>query len=336
MTEDAPTPQTIFDTLVAYQKSAALAAAIDLDLFSAVAAGATRLPDLAKRCAASERGLRSLCDYLVVAGFLTRGGAGYGLVPESARFLDRASETYIGSIADFLASPHLRHAFDTATEAVRRGGTALEGGGVVSPGHAVWERFARAMAPMAKAQGATLVKLLEAQRLAPGRVLDVAAGHGLYGISLVRGCRDAEVVFQDWPGVLMVAEENARAAGLAGRFRSIPGDAFTVDLGGPYDTILLTNILHHFDAADCTRLLRRMHRALAPDGRAVTIESVVNPDRISPEQPAQFSFVMLVCTPAGNAYTKDELDGMAADAGFARSELHPLDDTMQQALISYR
>ena len=62
----------------------------------------------------------------------------------------------------------------------------------------------------------------------------------------------------------------------------------------------------------------------------------VNPDRISPEQTAQFSFVMLVCTPAGDAYTKDVLGGMAAEAGFARSELHPLDDTTQQALISYR
>ena len=61
MTGGTPTPETIFDTLVAYQKSAALATAIELDLFSAVGAGATRLPALAKRCEASERGLRSLC-----------------------------------------------------------------------------------------------------------------------------------------------------------------------------------------------------------------------------------------------------------------------------------
>lgn len=336
MPAHAPTPQTIFDTLVAYQKSAALAAAIELDLFSAVASGATSLSALARRCAASERGLRSLCNFLVVAGFFTRDGSDYGLSEESARFLDRASDDYIGSIADFLMSPHLRSGFDEATEAVRRGGTALEGGGTLAPGHEAWIRFARAMAPLAQAQSGALVKLFDALGLTPGRVLDVAAGHGLYGIALLRGRKDGEVVFQDWPDVLTVARENARAAGLDQRSRCIAGDAATVDLEGPYDTILLTNILHHFDRDGATRLLKRMHEVLAPGGRVATIESIINPDRITPAQVAPFSFVLLVTTPAGDTFTEDELNGMATEAGFARSELHPLDDVTHQVLISYR
>jgi hypothetical protein len=68
----------------------------------------------------------------------------------------------------------------------------------------------------------------------------------------------------------------------------------------------------------------------------VTVESIVNPDRIPPGPAAQFSFVMLVTTRAGESYTRDDLAGMASEAGFARSELHSLDDSTQQAFISCR
>jgi hypothetical protein len=140
----------------------------------------------------------------------------------------------------------------------------------------------------------------------------------------------------DWASVLAVAEENARTAGVAGRFRKLPGSAFEVDWGRGYDLVLLTNFLHHFDAATCEGIFRRAHAALRPGGRAVTLEFVPEEDRTTPPEAAAFTLVMLATTPAGDVYTFSEYEQMAAAAGFARSELHDLQPAVQRLVISFR
>ncbi|PYV14933.1 MAG: methyltransferase type 12, partial [Acidobacteria bacterium] len=175
-------------------------------------------------------------------------------------------------------------------------------------------------------------------RLEPGRkhrVLDIAAGHGKFGIAFAREYPKVEIVAQDWPNVLEVARENARAAGVEDRFRTLPGSAFDVDYGSGYDLVLLTNFLHHFDPETCERLLRKARAALAPGARAATLEFVPNEDRVSPPVPATFSLMMLGSTPKGDAYTFSELERMFRNAGFARSELHALPPTFQSVVISY-
>src|SRR5206468_3994860 len=99
-----PSPELFFNTVNAYQRSAALKAAIDLDVFTAVADGHDTPQALAARCAAAKRGLRILCDYLVVIGFLTKTGGRYGLTDDSAVFLNRNSSAYMGTAINFLLS----------------------------------------------------------------------------------------------------------------------------------------------------------------------------------------------------------------------------------------
>src|ERR1700741_1264264 len=84
-----PNPERIFDTLNAHQKTAALKAGIELEVFTAIGEGADTAAALAKRCQASERGLRTLCDYLTILGFLTKQDQKYALAPDAGRFLAR-------------------------------------------------------------------------------------------------------------------------------------------------------------------------------------------------------------------------------------------------------
>jgi 2-polyprenyl-3-methyl-5-hydroxy-6-metoxy-1,4-benzoquinol methylase len=170
----------------------------------------------------------------------------------------------------------------------------------------------------------------------PLRVLDVAAGHGLFGIAVAERNPQAHITALDWPNVLAVAEENARRAGVAERYALRPGSAFDVDWGGPYDAVLLTNFLHHFDVPTCDRLAARAHAALAPGGRALTLDFIPEPDRVTPPSTANFALVMLATTAHGDAYTFAEFEGMFARAGFARSEFHALPPTMQQAVVSIK
>jgi 2-polyprenyl-3-methyl-5-hydroxy-6-metoxy-1,4-benzoquinol methylase len=225
--------------------------------------------------------------------------------------------------------------FANLTAAVRKGGAA-GGAEHLAPDHPMWVEFARSMAPLARFVALLLANLLEAPAGRPWKVLDIAAGHGLYGITLAEQNPKAEIVAVDWKNVLTVAEENARKAGLGSRYRTIPGSAFDVDYGTGYDLVLLTNILHHFDTAGCEALLRRVHAALKPGGRAVTIEMVPDESRVSPPDAASFALVMLAGTPGGDAYTFAEYERMFRNAGFARSELHELVPSPQRAVISHR
>ncbi|HEX8354305.1 MAG TPA: class I SAM-dependent methyltransferase [Pyrinomonadaceae bacterium] len=331
-----PSPELFFQAANAYQLSAALKAAVELDLFTAVAEGGRDARALAARCEASERGVRILSDYLVVVGLMTKDESGYGLTQDSAVFLDRRSPAYVGGALEFLLAPTLTAGFEDLAGAVRKGGTVMPEGGTVAAENPLWVKFARAMAPMAALPAGAIAQAVCGEREGRLRVLDVAAGHGLYGIAFARQNPAAEVVALDWPAVLEVARENARAAGVAERHSVIEGDAFGADYGGGYDVVLLTNFLHHFDPPTCVCLLRKVRAALAEGGVAVTLEFVPDEDRVSPPIPAAFSLTMLAGTPAGDAYTFRELERMFADAGFSGSEPRQLPASPQQLIISKR
>jgi ubiquinone/menaquinone biosynthesis C-methylase UbiE len=167
----------------------------------------------------------------------------------------------------------------------------------------------------------------------PKRVLDVAAGHGLFGVSIAKAVPGAQVVATDWQPVLEVAQENAAAAGVSARYRTLAGSAFDVDWGKDFDLVLLTNFLHHFDASTCVQLLSKVRRSLAPGGRALAVEFVPDEDRVSPPFAAAFSFVMLASTPSGDAYTAREFEQMGRDAGFAKVSVAPLPPSPQSLVV---
>lgn len=332
-TAPQPSPVLFFETVNAYQRTAALKAAIELSLFTLIGEGAATVPEIAQRCQAAERGVRILCDYLVVMGFLTKSGDRYGLTPDTAMFLDRRSPGYLGATLGFLGSPMLTDGFKDLTATVRKGGTVASAEGSLAPEHPMWVEFARCMMPMMALPAELIAGLLDAGRGDRWKVLDIAAGHGVFGITLARHNPNAQIVAVDWANVLEVARENARAAGVADRYRILPGSTFEVDFGEGYDVVLLTNLLHHFDTAACEQLLRKIHAALRPGGRVAMLEFVPNDDRISPPIPASFALIMLSNTPAGDAYTFSEYRQMFCNAGFESSELHPLPPTFQHLVV---
>jgi 2-polyprenyl-3-methyl-5-hydroxy-6-metoxy-1,4-benzoquinol methylase len=325
-----PTPELIWSTINAYQSTAALKTAVELDLFTAIGEGVNTAAALARRTGAAERGIRILCDYLVIGRLLAKDNQTYSLTPDSAVFLDRRSPASLADSIRFLNSPLLMESFDKLTAAVRRGGTAVDSEGTMAREHPIWVEFARSMVPIVRPGAEAIARLVKA----PKKILDIAAGHGMFGITLARDNPQAEVVAVDWDAVLALARQNARAAGLDGRYHTLPGSAFEVDFGSGYDVALLTNFFHHFDPPTCQKLMTKVRRALAPNGRAVTLEFVPNDDRVTPPPAAAFSLIMLATTASGDAYTFQEYDAMFRASGFSRNELHPIENYPGQLILS--
>jgi 2-polyprenyl-3-methyl-5-hydroxy-6-metoxy-1,4-benzoquinol methylase len=330
----APSPANFIDRLFfGLQNAAALKAALELDVFTAIGEGATDAASLAARCAAAPRGIAALCDSLVVMGFLTKSSEHYALSADAAAFLDRRSPMCIAGIHDFLAAPeYVALVFQDPAGAVRRGGAP--GLANVAPDHPIWIRFARAMGPFMQLDAKLVAE--HAGDPPPRRVLDVAASHGLFGIAFGKRFPECRVTGLDWSAVVAIARENAAVAGMADRYDTIAGSAFEVAWGEDYDWVLLPNFLHHFDAASCTAILRRARAALSPGGRVAIVEWVPNEDRVSPPVAALFAMTMLLTTPSGSTYTAAELAAMLTDAGFGAPEVTPLVPTPLTLVVAHR
>ncbi|MEQ1474648.1 MAG: class I SAM-dependent methyltransferase [Candidatus Acidiferrum sp.] len=333
-TNTRPTPEHIFNTLNAYQQSFALRTAIDLEVFTAIAEGSTDAASLAKKTGAAERGIRTLCDYLTILGFLTKQDGRYGLSQESGIFLNKRSPAYMGAIAGFLVNDVMTNKFSSLTAAVKKGGSAAGHGDNQEENDEMWVTFARTMASMTMPAAAFISQLTGMPQGKPCKILDIAAGHGMYGIGMAKNNPNAQVTAADWPNVLAVAKENAQAAGIADRYTTRPGSAFDTELGDGYDYVLLTNFFHHFDQPTCEKLMKRVHAALKPGGQAITLEFVPNEDRVTPAMPAMFSLVMLATTDSGDAYTLAEYEKMFRNAGFSKTTLHQIPEIPQQVLVS--
>lgn len=336
MSHGSPSPALFFDTVNAYHRTEALRAAIEINFFEPLATGPKSAAALASACNVAERGARILADFLSILGFLQKDNEQYRLSTDSAAFLNPRSPAYLGGTLRFLLTPSLTSCFSRLTDAVRKGGTAASDEGTVSYDNPIWVEFARGMGPLMQLPATLLAGLIDADLQKPLRILDVAAGHGLFGIAFAKRFPNSVITALDWSNVLTVAQENAKGAGLQDRYHVLPGSAFEVSWGGPYDLILLTNFLHHFDRATCVEIARKALKSLAPDGRMVTLEFIPDSDRVSPPGTATFALTMLATTASGDAYTFAEYEQMFQEAGFRRNEFHPLPPTIQQSIVSSR
>lgn len=323
-------PDLFMDAVLAYQQTAAIKAAVELDLFSKIAKGNTTAESLAQATGAAVRGIRILCDYLTVRGHLEKQGNHFRLTPSTAAFLDRSTPSWMGGVVEYLAAPEMINLFlgDPAAY-VRHGGSI--GLANNAPDHPIWVKFARAMGP-----SRVLIATEIASELAvsfPRKVLDVAAGHGMFGIAIARAVSGAEITAVDWQPVLAVARENAEVAGVSERYHTLAKNAFDADWGTGFELVLLANFLHQIDRDACVTLLRKARKSLVSGKRASAVEFLPSEDRVSPPFPAMFAFQMLGSTPQGDAYTAREFEAMGRAAGFGKVIAKPLPPTPQTLIL---
>ncbi len=329
-----PGPELIFNMFNAYQQTFVLKGAVELEVFTHIADGATTAEEIAKRAGANPRAMRIMCDYLTIHGLLTKHDSNYGLTQDAAMFLSKRSPAYMGGAGKFLTTDsHFAHFKDMAA-VVRKGGT-IEGAGNMEVNNEVWVEFAQNMVPIIMGAAMGLPPMVTKPNT-PAKVLDIAAGHGMFGICIAQFNQQASIVAVDWENVLQVAKANAEKMGVADRYRTIAGSAFDVDFGSGFDVALLPNFLHHFDPPTNVKLLKKIHAAMKPGSTLATLEFVPNDDRITPPVAASFSMMMLGSTEAGDAYTFREFDQMFRDAGFGESRMQDMPNSPQRLILTAR
>lgn len=333
----APTPTTILNLLQGYQASGVVNAAIQLGVFAAMEKGPQGAANVASAIRCPERSTAILCDALSSLGLLHKEARRYHLSPDAAEFLLPGKPSCVGGAARIVCDPNLWDAFGRLAQAVRHGGTVLPLH-AETPGQKFWETFADnsdAFAAPAAAYAASLLDSFLAGRPAP-RVLDAACGSGLYGLTLAARCPAARVTMLDGAQVIPGVKRRAKDRGLGKRISYVAGDLFRAELGGPYDVILASQVLHHFSPTSCESALRRFARALVPGGRLLVHEFVASEDGVSNTHAAMFAAVMLAWTREGRTYSFREFTRMFTHTGFVAPVLHAPPHLNSQFLVGER
>lgn len=316
-----PTPERLMSFAFGYAPPLLLEAAVELKVFDTLAAGPMTLDTLAGATGASRRGLRILLDALVGLEFLTKDPAGsYALTPEADAFLVRGRPGYHGGFFAH-ASRQLIPKWLGLTEIVRTGrpGQAVNQEGA---GAAFFEQFVEDIFPLSRRAALALADHLNLTAAAgPVSVLDLAAGSGVWGISLAERSPHVRVTAVDWPGVLPVTGRVARRHGVADRFTFVPGDLLTADFGTGHHVATLGHILHSEGEARSRELLKKSFAAMAPGGTIAIAEWVVNEGRTGPPPALIFAVNMLVNTDAGDTFTFGEMADWLTAAGFVNPRL---------------
>lgn len=277
----SPDPSRIVDVLCAYWQTATLTAAIDLDVFSALGSGARTSAELARACGVDRASLIRLCDSLVSLGLLRSAGGRYRAAADAARFLDARSPESLLAIRRFFSAPPVTTAFAGLAATVRSGPKVRSR--VSGP---IWPAFAAATLALRRRAAKEVVAVLVGHGLRGGRVLDVGAGASPLGIEWLRQWRTATLVARDRPAVVRAARQHAIAAGVSSRVTTVAGDVMTGDWGGPFDLVLMVNVLDYFSAPAQMQLLRKARRALRAGGALVIAAPLFDAGRRLPEAAA--------------------------------------------------
>jgi predicted O-methyltransferase YrrM len=229
--------------------------------------------------------------------------------PASARFFSEGSRET--ARPGLMHTAHLWHRWSQLTECVREGTSVAAGS---RDGN--WVRaFIAAMDRNARERAGAVVKAIGTSGIKS--MLDLGGGSGAYSIAFARTGPGLKAEMMDLGDVIPLAQENIRQAGLADRIRTRVGDMLCDPLGENYDLVLVSAICHMFSPEENRKLLRRAYNALAPAGRVVIQDFILEPGKTAPRAAALFSLNMLVGTRAGSSYSEPEYMTWLREAGFS-------------------
>jgi ubiquinone/menaquinone biosynthesis C-methylase UbiE len=311
------TPERIMQFAWGYVPPLVLEAAIRHRIFDVLDAGEKTLSEVQKETGASERGLMAVMNALVGLNFLAKDKQGfYSLTPESAAFLVSTKPAFQGGFIRHTSEqliPKWLHLNEIVMTGRPDAAVNQEGAGAD-----FFQQFVNDIFPMSYPAAQVLSRHYNANGAGPAvRVLDLAAGSGVWGIAMAQGSEKVTVTAVDWPEVVPVTRKTVTRFGLADRFSFVPGDLLQADFGSGHHLATLGHILHSEGRERSEALLKKTFQALAPGGTISIAEFLVNADRTGPLNALFFAVNMLVNTETGDTYSFEEISSWLKAAGFA-------------------
>lgn len=312
--------------------SKALFAALELDLFSVLAAGKRRPEELAARTGVAENRMRTLLHALAALGLVVPLGGGYTNAPASARYLVRGGEQELGEYFRLQAGRQIYPALTHLDAGLAGAGGAFDtlAGLLADPDEA--RTFTHAQ--HAGSLGAARVLAARLDLDAARSLLDVGGGSGAFSIALCAANPRLRATVLDLPAVLAVAEDERANAGLTDRISLLPGDATATDWPDGQDVVLMSYLLSALDDEQIDIVLAMAAASLRPGGLLVVHDFVLDDDGGGPQFAALWFLQYLAYNPRSVSFTAAELGQRLALHGFADPSAEVLIPEITKVMLS--
>lgn len=326
MTNEQPTPDAIMQLGLAFWGSKALLSAVELDLFSTLAAGPLTAETLIAMLGLQSRGTADWLDALVSLGMLERAGGAYANTAATGLFLDRAKPTYLGGMLE-MANARLYPFWGSLTEALRTGRPQNEAKSGQDFFAALYQdpdrlrQFLHAMTGLNMGAAHAIAETFPWARY--HTVIDVGTAEGNLPVQLALRHPHLSCGGFDLPAAGPAFDDYVAAHGLTGRLRFYPGDFFADPLP-PADVLIFGLILHDWSLQEKLTLLRKAHDALPDGGAVIVYDAIIDDDRRANTFGLLMSVNMLIETQAGADYTAADCRAWLADTGYRDSYAQPL------------
>ena len=329
--DEPATPEHILQVGLGFWASKTLLSAVELGVFTELAAGDVDGETLRGRLGLHPRGAADFFDALTALGFLDRDDRcdppRYRNTPATAVFLDRGQPSYVGGMLE-MANDRLFPFWGRLTDALRTGQLQNE---ARSAGGTLWDvlgadperldAFMRAMGGFQIGNFHALAEQFPFDRY--GAVTDVGGAAGDLSIVLATRHPQLRCTTFDTASVTPLAQRAIRAAGLTGRVAAVAGDMFADPL--PHaDVITICNVLFDWDLDHRRRLLDAAHAALADGGVVLIVEHLVDDERRTDAFGLLMSLNMLIETAGGSVARSADMRAWCQEAGFGDVVIEPL------------
>lgn len=296
-------------------KTAALAAAVELDVFTAIDRGDAKAAAVALHAKANESATRRLLDALVAMKYLTRRGDRYSLTPLAQTYLSRDSDLFMEGAEQ--VTRMLAMGWQQLAQVVRSGRPIFGEGAGAPPGD-FFAVLVKTIFPQNYVGAKSALRAIQpAARRRIKNILDIGGGAGAWSISIAEEIPGARVTMVDLPEVTAVARQYADRYGLGSRFDYKEGNFREVEFGNEqFDLAILGHIFHGEGIQWGKHLLARCAAALRSKGMLLIAELIPNDQRTGPATALLFDLNMLIHTPEGGTYTMGEYRQWLREAGF--------------------
>jgi SAM-dependent methyltransferase len=278
--------------------------------------------EVAEYASGSTRGWRAVLNCLVGLGLLAKESSRYRTTPESSTYLVAAKSSYLGGFFKHI-SKQLVPSWLSLEEIVQTGRPASRVNDRAG-GEEFFAEFVNDLFPLAYPAASILGQHLNLKEATSQvRVLDVAAGSGVWGIALAQQSEEVRVSAVDWPLVLEVTRQMTVRFGLTSQFEFLAGDLLEVEFPESCDVATLGQILHSEGERRSQKLLKKVSDALKPGGTIAIAEFTPNADRTGPPLSLIFAINMLVNTDEGDTYPFEQVARWLEEAGFINARELP-------------
>ncbi len=295
-----------------YWETKILLTAVKLDVFSAIDERPKSGQDIAGRLQADPPTLGLLLNALVAMKLLTKEAERYGNSSIAIKYLVRSSPQYVGHL--LLLHDAEWNNWGNLEETIRTGKRTVDRH-VFETDPELGSHVLAVLNRIGQQSGPDLAKRLKLT--GRERMCDLGGGAGTNAIAFCQVYPDLHATVFDLPETLKLTEKTVKEAGLESRIALHPGDFNRDRLGGPYDVILMSDILHYQTFDMNQDLVKKIYGALAPGGRLVIKDRFLDEAGTGPAWTTAFAVHILVNTQKGSCFQASEAMQWLHTAGFS-------------------